>query len=432
MFKGSVPAAVLSVLAEMSERWQGLPIYIGGSGNFTIERALCGRGFAAHGCDVSLYSCLLGRHLSGQIAAAQVADPACEWVSPYLEPGLPTLASIMLVGTMLQYYGREEPYHRRMWTAYFSRFEQLHGETMGRIARALDGVRLASFYEGDLVDFIADAPEESVVISYPPTYSGGYERLYERLHQVFGWQPPPYVMFDEARRTVLLQAMQEKRFWVFGTDARVPELDDNGNLRAIIQAGARSRPLITYAGGGTARLALRWQKTEPVPWPRAHGDICGPLRIAPVTAGQINTLRALYLNKGIAPVNPSWSLAVLSGDELIGALGFAMEKFGGMGAYMLSDFAVRPTVYKRLAKLVAAASLSVEVKTFLEQAMARRVYTLCTTAFTERAVSMKYRGLYEPVGVKDGMVNYEARAGRWTLEEAFRWWQTNHSQKWNG
>lgn len=430
MFVGSVPATVLSVLQEMSDDWHGLPVYVGGSGNFTIERMLSRRGVVAYGCDVSLYSCMLGRYLTGQTVCATLADPEFAWVEPYLGPGPPTLAAIMLVGTMLQYHGREEPYHRRMWRAYLSRFDELHSETVARIARAVEGIRLEGFYEGDLVDFIADAPDESVCISYPPTYVGGYERLYERLHEVFAWETPPYVVFDEARRQTLLDAMHRKRYWVFGTDTVVPELEEAGYLRSVVQAGLRSRPLRMYAGAGTARLALPWQKTEPVPWPRANGDIEGPLRIAPITAGQINTLRALYLNKGITPVNPAWSLAVIAGDKLIGALGFAMERFGGMGCYMMTDFAIRPAVYKRLAKLVTAVSLSTEVKVFLEQAVARHVPKVVTTAFTERATSMKYRGLYDPVSEKDGRINYEARTGRWSLEEALRWWQANHSQKW--
>ena len=70
-----------------------------------------------------------------------------------------------------------------------------------------------------------------------------------------------------------------------------------------------------------------------------------------------------------------------------------------------------------------------EVKLVLEQAFSCRVTDLTTTAFTEKAVSMKYRGLFEVSGKKDGMVNYAGQAGRWTLQEGLQWWVKKHSKR---
>ena len=103
---------------------------------------------------------------------------------------------------------------------------------------------------------------------------------------------------------------------------------------------------------------------------------------------------------------------------------------GWTDIYMMSDFCIRPSIYKRLAKLVLVAALSQEMKEVLEQAMAMKVKTIGTTVFTQKNVSMKYRGLFDIYSKKDGAINYVAQAGRWTLKEGFEWWKSKHGQKW--
>jgi hypothetical protein len=44
MFVGSINADLRSILAQLAPAWPGLPVYVGCSGNFTVERIL-----AAHG-----------------------------------------------------------------------------------------------------------------------------------------------------------------------------------------------------------------------------------------------------------------------------------------------------------------------------------------------------------------------------------------------
>jgi hypothetical protein len=63
MFVGAINENLCSVLAGLSPAWRGLPVYVGCSGNATIERILASLGVTElHGNDVSLYSCALGHH----------------------------------------------------------------------------------------------------------------------------------------------------------------------------------------------------------------------------------------------------------------------------------------------------------------------------------------------------------------------------------
>lgn len=114
---------------------------------------------------------------------------------------------------------------------------------------------------------------------------------------------------------------------------------------------------------------------------------------------------------------------------------YKVKPFGGAqggeqaGEYLLSDFAVRPTPHRRLSKLVLAAAVSREVRDDCEQWLCGRVRTIGTTAFTDRPVSMKYRGLFDVHSRSEGKVNYLGPAGRWSLKEGCQWWMDDHSTR---
>jgi hypothetical protein len=66
MFVAAITQEVRAVLAELAPSLQGLSLYVGCSGNFTVERVLKKAGLTSfHSNDVSLYSCAVGPYLAG-------------------------------------------------------------------------------------------------------------------------------------------------------------------------------------------------------------------------------------------------------------------------------------------------------------------------------------------------------------------------------
>jgi Phage DNA Adenine Methylase-like domain 1 len=66
MFIGAINENLRAVVAEIAHRWKGAKVYVGCTGNATVERIVSQFGPAElHGNDVSLYSCVLGSHLAG-------------------------------------------------------------------------------------------------------------------------------------------------------------------------------------------------------------------------------------------------------------------------------------------------------------------------------------------------------------------------------
>jgi hypothetical protein len=116
--------------------------------------------------------------------------------------------------------------------------------------------------------------------------------------------------------------------------------------------------------------------------------------------------------------------------------------------YLLSDFPVAPTDYPRLSKLVLYAALSQESKLLAERIARHRVRSLYTTAFSNKPVSMKYRGLFALANRKENphwsasaatdpgayyqqryQINYEAPMGQWTLAEGLALWKAKHGER---
>lgn len=431
MFIGAINQDVRAILYEMAGNWRDKEIYVGCSGNFTVERVLFKAGVEnIHSNDVSLYSCCLGRYLTGEKMNVDISDPEYEWLDQYMKNELDRIAALLLCSEMFKYADRQERYFKRMWQAYTENFAKLHEQTKERVAKALDGIRIKSFYAGDVVDFVQQAPDDAVIISFPPTYKSGYERMYKKIDEVFTWERPDYEIFDDNRFSEFILNLQNKHAWVTLRDKRIAELESY--LRAITQSGMRSKPVYVYAQEGHAKLTMPRQKIEPLKAPRfAESDEITPdsvLTFAVITQGQMNLLRSEYLSPNIIPAQAAVNLAIIVDGKIIGAVAFKTLSYIG-DVYMMTDFAIRPTKYSRLSKLVLAAALSIEVKKYLEYIFAMKFSTIATTAFTKKAVSMKYRGLFDLYSRKEGMLNYTAEAGRWSLGEGLKWWLEKHSHK---
>lgn len=430
MFTGAINSDVRSVLYALSKEWGGANVNIVCSGNFTVERILNSTGVnKINGNDVSLYTSAIGAYLTGKNIEVKLSGlDEYQWLAGYLTPGIDTVATLMLCTKVFTCIGKSPAYYKRLLNAYMKEWPDLHKKTCEKIQPILDEeIRLNTYNCEDGYDFALRVPQDEVIISYPPTYKGGYERLYKKFEEAFVWNKPEYIVFDEERLNSFFEICMSKDRWVVGRDVYVEEWSDA--IAGKVQTSPRSKPVYIYSNTVSKRyLTVPRQKVESLPVNRLEGEISGPLSLVEISQGQMNLLRSEYLSKHIAPAAAVVRFAVLCGGELIGAVGFALSKYSNDGAYMMTDFAISPTLYKRLSKLVLAAVLSKEVQDILVQRFNTRIVKIQTTAFTKKPASMKYRGLFDVHNKKEDMINYEALAGRWSLEEGLRWWRETQSQ----
>lgn len=440
MFQGTIPPELRSIVAQHARLWPVGDIYVGCSGNLTIERTVngLGMGHRLHSNDVNPYSSALGWFFSGQPVPFQVKDESRDelgWLHEdgWLDDGAGTLATLMLGTRFLNFVGKDGSYHRRIVEAYREQWPRMHADTVAKLQA--HPLRLADFYSGDVRDYLKTVPEEAPVLSFPPFWAKGYVDMFKGIESHFDWPEPEYELLDEAGKDEIIELVINRPNWLLGLHYEVPQLE--AYKVGFVKVAPRAMPIWVFAKPGIARYVGPRLKTEPVFMKRlAPGDELGDdLRLHPLTGPQFNTIRSAYLDRGIAPGMPLFSCAVSSGGRIIGAFGWLPPKYG-LDAYLMSDFAVGPTSYPRLSKLVVMAAISAEAQQLVQRALSKRVTGWATTAFTNRPTSAKYgRGvpgvkLYSRKPCEDGVhkfqLQYGGPLGQWTLAEALEMWRAKH------
>ena len=421
---------------EAVRSWPAKHIYIGCSGNFGLERALAPTGAVFHSNDISMYTCAIGAYLTGQPFTLSIADDEYDWLEPYLGTSagmasLDTVATLLLCTSMLRGYGKTADYWIRHVEGYRRHFADLHAATKTKAEKALAELRVEEFYPGDVLEHIASAPLEAGVVTFPPTYKGGYERLYKNMDKALNWpERPSYRTFDEQSAKQLRDMLLARPYWLLFNDQVIDELQ--GNLVGKAQPSLRKKPIYCYGAlprsrYSRAREAMSDPHLKMLP-AEAMIDGDSKLQLMKLKAPAYHWLRDSLLGKHIIPGDPRFMFAVLVDGYLAGVIGFGYSRLPWCHLYMMCDVAVSTSRYKRLSKLVLAASLSQELRLTLSDGAMAMVKTIGTTAFTDKPVSMKYRGVYDLFSRKDGRLNYLGQFGRWTLQGGLEWWLKHHAQ----
>ena len=90
--------------------------------------------------------------------------------------------------------------------------------------------------------------------------------------------------------------------------------------------------------------------------------------------------------------------------------------------YLLADFVVDSTRYSRLAKLLLLVIQTKEIRRMMEEHLLDELPTCTTMVFTDKPVSMKYRGLFKLVRRVPGKLVYQTEMGTKTLKEVVPLW----------
>lgn len=443
VFQGTIPSEMRSIVAQHAQLWPaGADVYVGCSGNLTIERTLDGtcteKGFKLHSNDVNPYSCALGWAYARQELPFTVKEESIDelgWLHDegYLDHKLGTLATLMLGTRWFSFVGKTGAYHRRMVRAYRDQFARMHSETVAKLETVT--LQLASFDARDVREYLRDAPEDAPVASFPPFWGGGYESMFKGIEDHFDWPEPEYEILDEDGKQEIVDMIVDRPNWLLGLHFEDPKLE--AHRVGFVQTTPRAMPIWVYANPGITRYVGPSQKSEPVLMRRLGpaDDLGADLRLHPLTGPQFNSLRSAYLGRGIAPGAPLFSCAVSSGGRIIGAFGWLPPKYG-LDAYLMSDFSVAPTKYRRLSKLIVMAAISAESQSLVQRALSKRCVGWATTAFTNNPSSAKYgRGvpgvkLYSRKPCDDGhhqfQLQYGGPLGQWTLAEGLEMWQAKH------
>jgi hypothetical protein len=423
-FIGSINAETRKWLGNNGPAFDGREIWVGCSGAFTVEQILSRYAPRAkiRGNDVSLYSSVLGAYLAGQPFRLEAKEEKFAWLEPYLQDMEAKAAAVMVLFEVLKYEKADNLFKQRHWAHYLNNFEGFHQATVAKLRERKKEVRLEAYTSRDIYDLLDEAPADAVAIAFLPTYAGGYERMFKRLEDIFDWDRPSYGLIDAERKAAILEKMKT-RDYLFLDDKEWPDLP----LVAAVRK-ARMKPVYIYSNlEALHRGVLKQQRhAEFVPFARlSDEDEITPeskLTITPTSNRVVNYYRDVYLSKGVGiPADGEVPLVAGVDGKVFGFLIYSRMQGGG-DVYLLADFVVNSERYRRLAKLLLLATQTREVKRLLEEKFLLEIPRCRTMVFTDKPVSMKYRGLYKLARRDPGKLVYETDMGILNLGEVIPLW----------
>ena len=451
MFYGSIPGDVQKISGEIIKSWDVTDIYVGCSGNFTVEKLIYGATPARlHGNDVTIYSCMLGDYFAGNKLNVKFNPEyhgPMEFVEKYLTDDPSTISVILLLSKLSQALKakKKNPYYERIINAYKEQWDVLFNTTKERVEQFPK--ILSSFHTGDVCEWIKTLDKNQAFVSYPPFFAGDYEKMFKALEEILLWEPPVYEILDKERVYALFDEIMEFKYFLFAVNEEMVDLQEN--LVGLSQTTNRGAPIYIYSNYTKSRIVMPSQKiTTPMLQRLGEDEAVGEkMTIVKLESGEFQSLRSHYMNCHIKPGSESMALGVMVDEKLIGVYALSSsptqsnwdKHVATPTIYLLSDFPVYPSRYKRLAKLVLYAALSSESKLIMETLCNKRVKTLITTAFSRNPVSMKYRGLFDLVKKDEASdaeklvgnkyrLGYAASPGGWTLQEGLEIWKVKHGQ----
>ncbi|MEI8032997.1 MAG: hypothetical protein WCH05_06610 [Chlorobiaceae bacterium] len=429
MFIGSVPPEVRLLFQDLVRGTGSKEFYIGCSGNFSVDKVIARMGLNVHSNDVSLYSKLVADIVLGTDTALEVTQEELRHVfAIWPETRYKKLIQVMFAMRLSKFAAQKNDYQKTFYEVMMTDAPRYYENTVSKLEKGAFDFSIKSFYFGDFRDFL-DLPkkkEGGVGISFPPTYKAGYEKIYDYVEKSFDYERPKYEIFDPKTAEALYGKLLREDQNIFCSDQDFQTLGDY--KKGVVRLGSGRHSLYVYSSvkGPQCHYFERSRKEFVNGIDLLASDIVLD-RTAKVTvkvcrADQITYFKHLFMS---ARVNYS-----AGGD--FGLIFFADKKAFGFAAfskmmstmemcYLHSDFVV-PSHTTRLSKLVLYLLKAKEVRRLIARKLSHYYEGLRTTVYTDKAVSMKYRGVFELDRRDKGKLMYQCRFNEETLDEAFQQW----------
>ena len=431
MFQGTIPTEALTQLRHVVplDTWHGIQVACSGSFKFEAFFRQHYPDLPLIGNDVSLFSCSLGELAAGRELAFRFVERLA-FVEDVLGPRASyarRVAAVQVAADMTAYRG-DNVWARRHFAWYQAHFSDYLDQVEQRLVERVVPLRLQDFILGDWVAAMRAAVAQGYgVVSFPPVYKRGYEKLYKWLDANTEWQAPAYAEYDPKTLVNHLHWLTEQGAdWCIVSEQDLPEIPRFGKLQ-------KGRALPYYLYGQSRHSTLRvlgHHSSASFRYQTIDLARLGPatrVKVGRCDGKAIMHLKDIYLAKNIIHAAGRFEFVVFLDDMLLGVLSFAKSKvdyFGLKTLYLQSD--VCTTSEGRLSKLLCQLARSGETLAPVDRIMFERHQYVVTTAFSRHPVSMKYRGVFELVKRTPAEGGFQLQYGNQVSDlshqQCYAWW----------
>ena len=430
MFAESVPKPVLEQVTRVFPFDAFSEVFVCWSGSFRFEQtvAQASTGIRIVGSDVGLLSCALG------VLAATGSTVAFEFVERLAfverqlvgEPDAVRVAALLVALEMGRYTGPSE-FAALHLTHYETSFAAYLSKASEKLAGFLGALRIDAFLPRDPREHALEGLKRgAAIVGYPPLKGGG-DPGSRFLARNTRWMAPGFNPLSA----------DDVAAWVHGLDdARasycILTLAPVEGLRPAATFSTTSRRVVhVYARTARSSFARQEYTLKPFKYEAVRAEDLRPesrVELLPVGAGEMNFLKERYLAKNIAHVPGHLNFLVFVDRKLAGGFIYTRAKHDPTRTlYLLSDFSVSRE--RRVSKLVAMMATSKLTVAIAVRKLLIAVQQIVTTAFTDKPISMKYRGIYDLTGRGPGHLQYASAVRRQSPQDIYREWYERHASE---
>ena len=316
------------------------------------------------------------------------------------------VATLHLFNAIKKHKNSQDIYHKSLYEDFLSRLEHYKQKYTERYQKLVDNLKpknIEVLYCADLSDAILNCGENDILIyqnEFHPGMKAASNALQRFLLDDFGWQErihTRYAEIDEEQVNYMAlsqhgfmgrrEVFKDQRTYIY---SNVGDAGDNSfNRRAITP--------LRYK-----RLPDNYILTEN-----------SKFRFIRASMAEIDYLRMIYLKKGIVLGSAPFCYLWFLDDYVFGACMFdflKVSKYGMNAVWMKSDFVIDHPIPK-LSRLLIMGVLSSEFKEELDIRYKHECVVIATSVFTDKPVSMKYRGVFKLYERCVGKLHYIQEAG---------------------
>ena len=444
MFKGVIKGNTRRILIDLLKERKRDTYFVGCSGAFTIENLILRNMNAKRivSSDVSIFTNAIGFYLDGQDFDIDIATSGLAFLKDYLDQGLVYKTAVVLfLQDLADWVVCNNKHQIRMMQNYMKEYDGVIQSKVERLEEHKElleksGVEF-TYIPQDVVDFVERVEPDSIFMSFPPFWVGGYEKLYEFIDETLVSEKlrPPYKMFDEDSLRLMVDTLKGSGGdFIIGTN-RGKLFHDQDGVEIVAYDYFSQNELVHFVTNFKTESRFAHQDNHFIS--STYGVELGgkeefenlslddDLDIREIPLDLFDSIRLSRLSENIKnPAAPLTKFGVFINDKLVGIFGIDVQsmKIASDSFYLMSDLPI--VNYFDSAKLIAALATSRGVREFLKGKYLVDYPTIRTTAFTDKPVSMKYRNFWkvDNRNKKKDFINYIADMGKYHKNDIIQKW----------
>jgi hypothetical protein len=446
MFFGTTPQIISQYLHSEIKRLNPQRIFIPFAGNFVVEQIahLACPDAEIFSTDVSVYSRAIGfgvNDIDFRLELTDLTKRDFPFLSDKQKP-IEKAAIVILFSEIAKTYLKKDKikYYDNLYNDAKCNIETYFNQTLNKLLKFKESSRF-KFFGIDACEVLKDVKKGDFVFYDPPVLLGDYEKMFEAINKCLLYDEVAYTQMTEELKREQIKEMHEKGATIYWrTNGEVSDLPECLS-RTFHYQYKWSAAYHVYSNVNSSSFVGRF---EPLKEIVKNIQIIGKddditenstidVVLYPSNVG--NHYRLMWVKKAQMS-NAGWCYLVFIDKKLIGLLQLESGlKFGSDYVVIFSDPVSPFSKYRKLSKLILYLCCTREMlKTVNDLSMWEHV-GFTTRVFTNNAVSMKYRGLFELTERKEDKTSdysniliYHSKKHLETFRDGLKEWLKKYSK----